>query len=255
MMEMQKQQLGRENKLQNVVKAFTANSSGSPSRTREKTPNRTPDRSRAGTPKRGQDDDLLIGYGGRDFDGVDCESGPLVLNREHRSVIVIAVLRKIQREWPFVLDPDVRAIRYPGKKAACLSAGISQFAPTSLALSLLPDSSQPNSQQNSTYRSRDLDSFLEIHSLLGSSLSQAVQNHYQVYASSLPQHANLVNALNRSQTIVKETKKKLKESKELLSGSTEMALTTGATGKRAEMVTLWHKERALRDMLKSLDAM
>lgn len=65
----------------------------------------------------------------------------------------------------------------------------------------------------------------------------------------------MLAALNRAQGMVKETKKRLVDSRTLLSGRTDLALSGAAAGKRAEMVTLWHKERALRDMLKALDTM
>lgn len=96
---------------------------------------------------------------------------------------------------------------------------------------------------------------MEIQSLLSGSLSKAVQNHYQVYAASLPQHANMLTALDRAQNMVKNTKKKLVEGRDLLSGRTDASISSSSTGKRAEMVALWHKERALREMLKTLDTM
>ena len=96
---------------------------------------------------------------------------------------------------------------------------------------------------------------MEIQSLLSDSLSKAVQNHYQVYAGSLPQHANLMTSLNRAQGVVKDTKKKLVEGRELLSGRTDASVSGASSGKRSEMVALWHKERALREMLKTLDTM
>jgi hypothetical protein len=129
-----------------------------------------------------------------------------------------------------------------------------QFASTSLALALLP-SSQDDSRGSTPYGSQNIESFMEIQSLLSDSLSKAVQNHYQVYAASLPQHANLVTALNRAQGIVRDTKKKLAEGRELLIGRAEATVSATASGKRSEMVALWHKERALREMLKTLDTM
>jgi exocyst complex component 4 len=90
---------------------------------------------------------------------------------------------------------------------------------------------------------------------LEKSLSKAVQSHYQVYASSLPQHANLTEALSRTQAVIRETKKSLRDSRDMLNGRTDANSAGAAAGKRAEMVALWHKDRALREMLKTLDTM
>lgn len=166
---------------------------------------------------------------------------------------IVAVLRKIQREWPFVLEPDVSPYNLEWYTSICIEYCSSfQFASTSLALSLLPPT-KDEPRGSTPYGSQNLESFMEVQSLLSDSLSKAVQNHYQVYAASLPQHANLVTALNRAQGVVKDTKKKLVEGRELLSGRTEATVSGAASGKRSEMVALWHKERALREMLKTLD--
>lgn len=58
--------------------------------------------------------------------------------------------------------------------------------------------------------------------------------------------------MNRAQGMVRDAKKQLKESRELLTGGSGDAATGG---KRAEMGVLWAKERMLRDMLKTLDTM
>ncbi len=147
---------------------------------------------------------------------------------------LLAVLRKIQREWPFVLDPD--------------------FAPSSLALSLLSSSSSQLSHPG-------LSAFLALQTSLASALQQAVQKHYQTYAASLPAHAALLDSMSRAQSMVREAKKQLRESRELLTGGAgggggAADPTSPATGgKRAEMGVLWAKERMLRDMLKTLDTM
>lgn len=168
------------------------------------------------------DENLMLGSGGIEFADVD------------------AVLRKIKRDWPFVLDKH--------------------FAPTSLALSLLEPIENPRATPSSAHP--PLSDFVQLHTQLSTSLSRAVQKHYQTYASSLPAHRNLVDALARAQTIVKSTKKQLKESKALLAGSSPAAIksTSGKMialnggNKRAEMVTLRGREKTLRDMLKTLDA-
>jgi exocyst complex component 4 len=128
-----------------------------------------------------------------------------------------------------------------------------QFAPSSLALSLISSSTRSGSHP-------PLREFLALHAALSSALQRAVQKHYQTYASSLPEHAQLLSALSRAQGLVRETKKQLLNSKDLLSGgvgdvddATPQAGLT--TGKRAEMGSLWNKERTLKDMLKTLDVM
>ncbi|KAJ9101966.1 hypothetical protein QFC20_005115 [Naganishia adeliensis] len=150
-----------------------------------------------------REEDLFAG--GRDFGDVD------------------AVLRKIKRDFPQVLHPD--------------------FAPTSLALSLLSPTSS----------SDPLQSFLQIHHTLSHSLSRSVRAHYQVYANSLPLHAELQAALGEVQARIRDTKKGLKAGKELLAGGAAGLDAGRQVGKRGEMAVLWNKERLLRDTLKLLD--
>ncbi|KAJ9123257.1 hypothetical protein QFC22_001453 [Naganishia vaughanmartiniae] len=160
---------------------------------------------------------------------------------------VDAVLRKIRRDWPEVLGPD--------------------FSPTTLALSLLSSST---ATQQPDHR---LPQFLQAHQTLSQSLSQTVKTHYQVYANSLPVHADLLSALGRIQSVVRETKEGLKRGKELLAGgaagmdararvqNAQAGAAAapvgggggGTAGKRGEMALLWNKERMLRDSLKLLD--
>ncbi|KAJ9092966.1 hypothetical protein QFC19_008564, partial [Naganishia cerealis] len=107
-----------------------------------------------------------------------------------------------------------------------------------------------------------LQSFLQAHHTLSQSLSKTVRSHYQVYANSLPVHADLIAALNRIQAVVRETKQGLKQGKELLAGGAagmdarsprHTGTQAGGAGKRGEMAALWNKERTLRDSLKLLD--
>jgi exocyst complex component 4 len=132
-----------------------------------------------------------------------------------------------------------------------------QFVPTSLALSLLSTST------NQSHPTDDrLHSFLQIHHTLSHSLSKTVRSHYQVYANSLPVHAELTGALNEIQAVIKDTKRGLKQGKELLAGGAAGLDAPGRSvgaqpgaGKRGEMAVLWNKERVLRDTLKLLDTM
>ncbi|KAI5455480.1 exocyst subunit, variant 2 [Naganishia albida] len=153
-------------------------------------------------PSASQKEDLFAPGSGRDSGDVD------------------AVLRKIKRDWPQVLNPD--------------------FAPTSLALSLL---SAPSSDA--------LQSFLQIHTTLSTSLSRSVRAHYQTYANSLPLHASLLASLADAQARIWDTRTGLRRGKELLAGG---AAGLDAVGRRGEMAVLWNKERLLRDTLKLLDA-
>ena len=194
MMEIQREQEGREGKLRNVVDMFA--------RVSEKKP--VKEERRVKQTREGREEELLIGVGNGEFGDVD------------------SVLRNIQRNWPFVLQSD--------------------FAPTSLALSLLSSSTTRTSHP-------PLGDFLALHARLSNALQSAVQNHYETYASSLPEHARLSEALGRAQALVKDTKKLLIGSRGLLSGDGD------GGGKKLDMGLTWSRERVVRDMLKMLDAM
>jgi hypothetical protein len=66
LLQAQQQNVERENKLQNAVKAFSAGSKG-------KAPERSALRKPSGANGSRLHDELMIGHGGRDFDDVDCE--------------------------------------------------------------------------------------------------------------------------------------------------------------------------------------
>ncbi len=194
MMEVQREKEGQEGKLRNVVDMFARSS--------EK--REVKEERRVKQTREGREEELLIGNGNGEFGDVD------------------SVLRKIQRDWPFVLDPE--------------------FAPTSLALSLLSSSSTQTSHP-------PLREFLTLHSTLSTALQRSVQRHYETYASSLPEHARLSEALGRAQGLVKDTKKLLVVSRGLLGGDGD------GGGSKMEMGLTWGRERVVRDMLKMLDVM
>jgi exocyst complex component 4 len=198
----------KERKMMGVVSAFGARGAEGKSRREDRREDK-------------REEDLFTG--GRDFGDVDGK--PHSKRPRHALTPAPAVLRKIKRDFPQVLHPD--------------------FAPTSLALSLLSPTSSTD----------PLQSFLQIHHTLSHSLSRSVRAHYQVYANSLPLHAELQAALGEVQARVRDTKKGLKAGKELLAGGAAGLDAGKQVGKRGEMAVLWNKERGLRDTLKLLDTM
>lgn len=128
-----------------------------------------------------------------------------------------SVMRKIRKDWPFVLDSD--------------------FSPSTLALSLLsqtPSTSLPAHP--------GLSSFYKLHEGLSNSLQSAVQAHFQNFAASLPAHASFLATLGRAQEQVRKSQKELKEAREGFAGKGKTELS----GVRA-------RERVVRDMLAMLD--
>jgi exocyst complex component 4 len=184
-------------KLRNAVGAFM---SASKSRDTEEIPARRPAKNRARhTPK---DDEVWdVSEEGGKFAEVD------------------GVLRKIRKDWPFVLESD--------------------FSPSTLALSLL--SSMPSS---SLPAHPGLSSFMKLHEALSSALQAAVQAHFQGFAASLPAHATFLSTLGRAQQQVRASKAALREARDGFSGK----------GK-SELAGVKARERMVRDMLKILDVM
>lgn len=125
------------------------------------------------------------------------------------------VLKEIRKDWPFVLESD--------------------FSPSTLALSLLSDSTSTQST---------LPSFLSTHESLSSALQASVQAHFQTFAASLPAHASYLSTLARAQGQIKASKDTLREARD------------GFGGKgKAELESVRLRERQLRDMLQLLDTM
>ncbi|WWC87558.1 uncharacterized protein L201_002448 [Kwoniella dendrophila CBS 6074] len=133
------------------------------------------------------------------------------------------VLKKIRKDWPFILDSD--------------------FSPSTLALSLLsPSSSQDKPSTSSLPSHPNLSSFLRLHESLSSALQAAVQAHFQSFAASLPQHATFIATLSKAQEQVKKSKESLREARD------------GFAGKgKSELSGIRARERMVRDMLKILD--
>ena len=128
------------------------------------------------------------------------------------------VLRKIRKDWPFVLESD--------------------FSSSTLALSLLNQGSSSLPQHPS------LNSFLRLHDALSAALQAAVQAHFQSFAASLPAHASFLSTLGRAQQQIKASKEALKEARE------------GFAGKgKSELAGVRARERQVREMLKILDTM
>ncbi|EIW69172.1 hypothetical protein TREMEDRAFT_31499 [Tremella mesenterica DSM 1558] len=103
------------------------------------------------------------------------------------------VLRKIKKDWPFVLESD--------------------FSPSTLALSLLSQAPSSSLPQHPS-----LNSFLRLHDALSTALQSAVQQHFQTFAASLPAHATFLATLGRAQQQVKLSKEALKEAREGFAG-------------------------------------
>jgi len=132
---------------------------------------------------------------------------------------VDGVLRKIRKDWPFVLESD--------------------FSASTLALSLLSQTPSANLSQHPS-----LSSFLKLHDALSSSLQSAVQGHFQSFAASLPAHASFLSTLARAQQQVRTSKDALKEARDGFAGRGKSELA----GVRA-------RQRVVRDMLRILDIM
>lgn len=178
-------------KLRTVVGAFMAAG-------RQKEPLKRPPRSdaRRPTPQRQETWDLET-PDGSEFGDID------------------VVLRKIKKEWPFILESD--------------------FSPSTLALSL---SSQ------SAPKHPPLSSFLRLNEALSSALQAAVQAHFQTFAASLPGHATFLTTLGRAQEQVRRSKAELTEARDGFAGK----------GK-GELAGIRARERMVRDMLTILDTM
>ncbi|WVF66723.1 hypothetical protein IAT40_001465 [Kwoniella sp. CBS 6097] len=184
-------------KLRNVVGAFM-----SASRSRDEPPPsaRRPARSEARAKKPQKEDLWEVGEGeGGKFGDID------------------DVLRKIRKDWPFVLESD--------------------FSPSTLALSLLSQSSTSSLPSHP-----GISSFLRLHESLSTSLQTAVQAHFQSFAASLPAHATFIATLSKAQEQVKKSKEALREARD------------GFAGKgKSELAGIRARERMVRDMLKILD--
>jgi exocyst complex component 4 len=136
------------------------------------------------------------------------------ISGEGKFAAVDNVLLTIKQDWPFVLESD--------------------FAPSTLALSLLSKSSDHPS----------LSSFLRLHDALSASLQSAVQSHFQSFAASLPAHAQFVTTLATAQNQVRSSKESLKLARD------------GFAGKgKSELAGVRARERTVREMLQILDTM
>ncbi|OCF43069.1 exocyst complex component 4 [Kwoniella heveanensis CBS 569] len=184
-------------KLRSVVGAFM---SASRSRDEPSASARRPARSEARTKKPQKEDLWEVGEGdGGKFGDID------------------DVLRKIRKDWPFVLESD--------------------FSPSTLALSLLSHSSTSSLPSHP-----GLSSFMRLHESLSTSLQTAVQAHFQSFAASLPAHATFIATLSKAQEQVKKSKEALREARD------------GFAGKgKSELAGIRARERMVRDMLKILD--
>ena len=180
-------------KLRNVVGAFMTASRGKEDPTAKR-----PAKSRARVTQK--DDYWDISEGGR-FSAID------------------EVLRKIRKDWPFVLDSD--------------------FSPSTLALSLLSQATP-----NSLPPHPPLSSFLKLHDALSNALQSSVQAHFQSFAASLPAHASFLATLGRAQQQIRASKEALNDARDSFAGK----------GK-AELAGIKARERMVRDMLELLDTM
>ena len=125
-----------------------------------------------------------------------------------------SVLDQIRQEWPHVVQSD--------------------FSPSSLALSLL-------SRQQA--RSPSVSSFLRLHDELSIALQAAVQAHFQSFAASLPAHSSFLSTLGRAQQQVSVSRDGLEKARDGFAGR----------GK-SELSGIRLRERTVRDILQSLDA-
>ena len=184
---------GETGRLKNVVGAFM-----SAGRSRDEPPVKRPPKSRA----RETMDQAAFEFSG------DGEFGQMD-----------AVLRRIHKEWPFVLE--------------------SEFSPSTLALSLLSRKSS-----NGSTPQPSLQSFLRMHEALSASLQTSVQAHFQSFAASLPTHATFLTTLDRAQDQVVSSRQSLRDSR------------AGFAGKgKTELASVKIREKAVRDMLGMLDSM
>ena len=182
-------------KLRNVVGAFMSASKG-----REEPPMRRPGKSGARQTGKEEFWDIDPTDGGK-FGEID------------------GVLRKIRKDWPFVVESD--------------------FSASTLALSLLSQTSPGTLPAHPS-----LSSFLKLHEALSSSLQSAVQAHFQSFAASLPAHATFLSTLARAQQQVRTSKEALKEAREGFAGKS-----------KSELAGVRLRERVVRDMLRILDVM
>ncbi|KAI0080371.1 hypothetical protein K474DRAFT_1590049 [Panus rudis PR-1116 ss-1] len=130
----------------------------------------------------------------------------------HKPGDIDAILDEIKDEWEIVTDPD--------------------FNPVDLALQLLDDSSS---------KSKDMDSFRRTADMLSRALKGSVDKHYEAFAAALPHHSALLNHLSVTQKSIAETRTALQEAKDAFST------------KRTDLVQLWSRNQTLEEMLKILD--
>lgn len=85
---------------------------------------------------------------------------------------------------------------------------------------------------------------MNVRNALSASLQKAVQSHFQTFAASLPTHATFMATLERAMGQIKVSRDVLKEARDGIGGK----------GK-AELASVRHRERMVREMLQILDLM